>query len=130
MKYEADSFEKGIFSQLVLFVPALSGKKRVSWYRSSFRRSQTNYRSDDELLNESDDYDLYTKFPHVLSYGQTKVPQRHVNVSLINDCLMKQTNYWGLYELDSADYLRMSFYVENFEYQLEIRTAKCFIWFF
>lgn len=109
IKYEAEpTTGEGIFSKSVPIVSASGGKKDVSLVLNDERR---------RVKNTSGDLNLYDKFPHVNSLGQTKVPQRHVDVSLMNERITKQTSYRGPYGLDSADYLRKNKYVENFEHQ-------------
>lgn len=108
VKYEADSTGQGIFSQSVPIVSVSGGRKKVSLVLNDERKKR---------VETTTDTSLYDKFPHVNSYGQTKVPQRHVDVSLMNDRVKKQTNFRGPYGLSSADYLRKNQFVENFEHQ-------------
>lgn len=110
VKYEANLLGDGIFSRSVPVVSAVGGKKKVS-YASIDDSKKIVKKSDDP------DVDIYDKFPHVYDDSQTKVPQRHVDVSLMNERVLGQTHYRGPYGLNSADYLRKNLYVDNFEHQ-------------
>lgn len=111
VKYETETTGEGIFSRSVPIVSASGGKKSVSLVLNDANKQQSRQ------LNKQNEESLYNKFPHVYGLGQTKVPQRHVDVTLMNERVNKETNYRGPYGLNSAEYLRKNKYVENFEHQ-------------
>lgn len=52
---------------------------------------------------------------HIYDFKQTKTPNRHVDVSLMKDRLVKRTDYRGAHELNPSPYIQKNLYVENFE---------------
>lgn len=107
VKFEASSYGDGLFSRSIPIVSAIDGRSSISHIKTTH----------EDRMERDIEKKVYNEFPHVYNYQHTKVPQRHVNVSLMNDRLKKQTDYRGPYQLNSADYLRRNLYVENFEHQ-------------
>ncbi len=56
------------------------------------------------------DYDVH-------AFSQTKVPQRHVDVSLMKDRYQRKTDYRGPYNLDPTEYIKSNTFIEHLENQ-------------
>lgn len=96
-----DSYKNGI--------PVISAVGVVA-SKSMSRRGTSTPSLDDLNLNVN-------RFHQSCLLKRTKTPNRHVDVTLMNERYLKQTAYRGPYNLDPTQYLQKKMFIEHFEHQ-------------